>query len=435
MIKKIGLMSCVAALIFPYPSHAQFTSQEAACSWSPYSFIYFNGIRTTSPEAQLQLATIESLTRSMGYGTDFKLAYNTSTYVDGSFVKFGWNDILEVFEQRMRAQPSSIANRYELFFEAQRGGGSLSEIINLADPGFLQFMSSTSDEMRGHFVNILASLRSQNYSISDYAAHQAILNEALDNGQKLLLFSHSQGALFANQADIYAQQRTSVDRVRTVYAAPASPQVFGAYTLADNDLVINYGLRALGPVVDWNVRIPGYDMRPAGLILRPGKDDGHDRFGHGLMEIYFNPKLSTYKNVTDNILRAYDDLSITPNSMNVFDISLTWTGGGEIKMRIDEPNHPAGIPGQIGSTTNSVSGPDTYRMPCASTEAISGRYMITYQATSAASGRRAELTIKSAGKILTQLRFALAPDTSPVTIASVRVTNTGTPGVYSVSIF
>lgn len=419
-------------LFFSNQAHSQEIVQENACGDAKYRFVYFNGIRTSRDEAEAQLKVIKLLSQSWGYKGNFSLAYNTSTYTKGSLTELGWSDALEVFEQRMREEPAYISNRYELFLEAQSGGGPLSTLINSVNPGFSQFIFSMSDEIRGNLVEAIASIRNKNLSISDYSSHQSLLDEALNRGQKLLLFSHSQGALFSNQANIYIQQRASVDRVRAVYVAPASSQVFGAYTLADNDLVIN-ALRVLGPVQDWNVKIPGYDARPPGIAM--GYGNGRDYLGHGLMEIYLNSKLSTYKNVNDNIIRAFDDLSITPPSMNLFDISMTWTGGGEVNIRVDEPNHPAGTPGQIGITSNKINGPDTYQIPCTSSESLAGRYMFTYQAAVPKSGRFAKLTVTSGGKLLSDAVFALAPNTSSVTIASIRVKETGEPGVYTVSMY
>ncbi len=79
--------------------------------------------------------------------------------------------------------------------------------------------------------------------------------------------------------------------------APASQILHGAHVLADLDVVISR-LSETGGIASVTANIPNYLNRPAGL------NGATDILGHGLIEIYINPKLETYTQYKAHLAEA-----------------------------------------------------------------------------------------------------------------------------------
>lgn len=300
--------------------HQPVLAQET-CESEGIEVGFFNGVDTTKTQAETALAWMRKLypsTTPKGQPINYTLYYNDTE---------GFSDFMETFEQRLMEHAGLLGGRFELFFEATRGGGSWWDALTRAIP-------ATRDVLTGLGNTFLASVvrgLTERFLAppATYATvsqrHRDQIDHAVGQGRKMLLFAHSQGNLFVNAAYDHALARSDSDSVRVVHVAPASPRLTGGHTLADLDVVIN-GLFAAGLVPPSTDQIPGYLLRPPGLS---GKKDF---LGHGLLEIYLNPALTTagrIRSQVDAALRALD--SAPKKQMPPYPdfVETPWTGGIE----------------------------------------------------------------------------------------------------------
>jgi hypothetical protein len=189
-------------------------------------------------------------------------------------------------------------------------------------------------------ATLLRGLTSQlgNPNMAEVSArHQAQIDHWASLNQKMLFLAHSQGNLFVNKAYTHAVGKSGAEYVRVVHVAPASPGLSGRHTLADKDIVIN-GLRLTGTVAPNTDKIPSYSDRP------PGLNGSRDLIGHGLLEIYLNPALSTAGRIRGDLLTALHDLDSAPRKpMPPFPeyVEREWLGGDRpaMKRAPDEYSH------------------------------------------------------------------------------------------------
>ena len=159
----------------------------------------------------------------------------------------GFEDFVETFEQRLKEQGGLLEGRFELFFEALRGGGPWWSSITSAVSSAASILMGILDWVRSAAVALLTTLAANPPTMANYAEHRTRIDSMLLEGRKLLFVAHSQGNLFANAAYAHAVGKVGAEAVKVVHVAPASPIVNGPHTLADMDLVIN-ALRLVGTV-------------------------------------------------------------------------------------------------------------------------------------------------------------------------------------------
>ena len=109
-------------------------------------------------------------------------------------------------------------------------------------PGIKQIRIATEAIIAAE-VKMLSALPTD----ADVLRHRKQLDVLRNAGQMLLMVAHSQGNLFVNRAYNYIHPLIG-DGVKVAHIAPASPTTNGPYLLADIDIVINIGLRAIRPV-------------------------------------------------------------------------------------------------------------------------------------------------------------------------------------------
>jgi len=239
----------------------------------------------------------------------------------------GLSDFVEVFEQRLKEQSALLDGRFELFFEATRGEGQWWSELTKAMPALASLLASMVDAYSATSTrDFAASFIAPPETYAEVSQrHRDQIDHAVGMGRKMLLFAHSQGNLFVNAAYNHAVARSDFDSVRVVHVAPASPSLSGGHTLADLDLVIN-GLRLAGAVAPNTDRIPGWLLRP------PGLNGKSDFVGHGLLEIYLNPALSTAGRISSHVeaaLRALDNAPKKPLPPYPDFVETPWTDGEE----------------------------------------------------------------------------------------------------------
>ncbi len=260
---------------------------------------FFNGVNTTDVQADFAVAWLRKLypeATPAGEPITYELFYNDTQ---------GFSDFVETFEQRLQEQNGLLAGRFELFFSATQGEGGWWNALTSAIPSLTALLGSFFDAYTTATIKGLISAVGDPNTAVVSARHKEQIDHRAGLNHKMLFLAHSQGNLFVNQAYTHAVSKTGNEFVRVVHVAPASPSLSGRHTLADKDAVIN-ALRLTGTVVANTDVILGYVHRPAGL------NDSRDLKGHGLLEIYLNPAVSTAGRIRNDVMTALRELDAAP---------------------------------------------------------------------------------------------------------------------------
>ncbi|WP_141736809.1 hypothetical protein [Oligoflexus tunisiensis] len=382
-------------MVYAASSYAQSEAPEDACVKAGYTFGFFNGVLTTSYDAnvvQYRLIAIHGKKGPTGEEIKYEVFYNATN---------GIEDFVEVFAQRLEEQNGILEERFELFFEALTGDGPWWSNIIAAIPEAADILSEFSDWQQTQGLELLARGFAELSTADMYADHRALIDSAAIEGRKMLFVAHSQGNLFVNKAYSYAVSKTSAAAVKVVHIAPASRTLSGEYTLADKDIVINFALRLDGDVEWANAQIPGYLLRPAGL------NGQKDFLGHGIQEIYINPALAISSRVKGQIDAALASLLPPPKqneneSIAFFTATLTWDGSGDADLHAFEPGGfhvyyaaRAGASGYLDVDNTAGFGPEHYYATCDAATLRTGTYRISVANWGRADGRTATVLIES----------------------------------------
>ena len=401
------------------------------CTKVPFVVGFFNGVGTSKAVAKAQAEMLANANRLGPKGPDgsdieYQLFYNDT---NGKLL-----DALETFSQKLREQPAVINQRFELFWEAIEGSGSVSNAIISAYPAFGDFLRSLFETILSIQANAMLRTYLLNPPFENYADHRTKVDNALSQGSKLILFAHSQGNLFANRAYAYAVAKVGTGPVKLVHVAPASSVLNGPYTLADYDLVINYLLRVGGTVPSANVHIP------------LGLGDGH-----GILEVYLNPLYSEPHSKIRSDFQAALASAVAPPAEaqnGFFTVTLTWNGTGDVDLHTFEPGdfhvYYQNFNGQSGALdvdNTEANGPEHYYASCDATKLRTGTYRIGINNFARATGRTATVQISSYREgVLTTLSQPVGPergtsgDNSPIPVANVVVTKDQQSGKYEVAV-
>ncbi len=282
-------------------------------------FGFFNGVQTTEQQAKLashhHLPKLYGPTTPAGEPITYELFYNDTE---------GFADFVETFDQRLQEQNGLLAGRFELFFSATQGEGGWWNALTSVIPSLTALLGSFFDAYTTATIKLLISGVGDPNMAEVSSRHKQQIDHWASLNQKTLFLAHSQGNLFVNQAYAHAVSKSGNEYVRVVHVAPASPGLSGRHTLADKDAVIN-ALRLTGTVVANTDVIPGYVHRPAGL------NGSRDLIGHGLLEIYLNPALSTAGRIRTDVMTALRELDAAPRRpMPPYPdfVFRDWQGGG-----------------------------------------------------------------------------------------------------------
>ncbi len=427
----------LAHLVLPVVNvYAQTTAAEInACKDTGIVFAFFNGVQTTEKQAwdvNNKLKRIYGEKTTKNENIRYEVMYNQSK---------GFEDFVETFEQRLLEQERLLEGKYELFFEALKGDGPWwNKIINRV---------STAKDILTSFVNAYSASVIRNLSTLfasvpptsvNYAEHRTRIDNWALEGKKMLFVAHSQGNLFVNAAYNHAITKVKPESVKVVHIAPASPILSGNHTLADLDLVIN-GLRQFGNVASITDNIDGYAFRPAGL------NGQKDALGHGLLEIYLNPSLSTANRIKSHIEAAFNSL-VAPEAKaqsGFFTTTLTWNGSGDVDLHTIEPNqlrvwyaNKTGASGYLDVDNIRADGPEHYYASCDVNKLQIGTYKIAVANFARAEGKTATVQVASWNDgVLGTKSVTLGPatgDNANYDLFNVKISKNATTGKYSASL-
>lgn len=421
-------------LIACFVGSAQVASAANLCRDTGVVFAVFNGVMTTKYQADLakkHLKLIHGNKSAQGDEIKYEVLYNHSN---------GFEDFVETFEQRLKEQKGILAGRFELFFEALKGGGIWWYNIAYYAPSVTGTLTDFGDWVKTNAIDNLTLLLKDPPTMSNYMEHRTRIDSWVLEGKKMLFVAHSQGNLFANVAYTYALTKTTSDSVKVVHIAPASPTLSGDHTLADKDLVIN-GLRLTGSVPRITDFIPAYLERPAGLNFTT------DLLGHGLIEIYINPELTISSRVKSQINTALATLVAPPAlaTTGFFTVTSTWNGLGDVDLHVIEPdgshvfyNTRSGVTGYLDVDNTVANGPEHYYATCNSSKLQEGTYHVSLANYKKAEGRSAVVQVASLNEgVLGTKSVILGDETGSVPtypMFNVVVAKNKQTGNYSVSL-
>lgn len=252
---------------------------------------FFNGIMTTKPEAKNAMYRLAEQNFAGNKPVKYELFYNQT---DGLAA-----DMLEVFQQRLAEQPSILQNRFELYWEMIGGRSPMLNETLEAEPSLIALVGAVDKSILAYeavyFADRAIGGKEAN-TIQVYGEQKTKADNLLASGNRLVFIAHSQGNLFANKLYDTFSTKTKKE-TKVIHVAPASQALRGEHVLADKDDVI-HDLKISGTIATNTIDIPAYEARPPGIN---GKTDSR---GHGLLEIYLNPKLKTFDQISGEIVRA-----------------------------------------------------------------------------------------------------------------------------------
>ncbi len=270
----------------------------------------------------------------------------------------------------------------------------------------------------------------------------------LRNGNKVIIVSHSQGNMFAN--DVYtainADLNQDISRGLAVVnvgnaAAKASS---GLYVTGTQDLVINVAARALAATIGAQQPMAAnFDAAGAWSI---------DSTGHGFTEIYLSHALPSGTSDANSL--ASKTLSLIQQAINVaidpkkltsdgpITATLTWANYGDVDLHIYEPGgshvwykNAIGTMGKLDLDNTRGFGPEHYFTSCSQELAV-GHYIFAanyYQSTFGVGPQQATIeikTLKGTQKSIITLPLAQGDSGLPTKMFDVEVTKSQT-GSYS----
>ncbi len=258
----------------------------------------FNGVRTTQHDANVATLALErrhGVKTADGKEVRYDVMYNAPA---------GLANFVDAFEQRLGAQNGLLSGKFELFFETLGGDGRWWTSIIEAVGSTAQIRDVLTNQVAAQSIGQLTALLAKPPAIADYPEQLARLNTYAAQGRKVVMFAHSQGNLFASSAYAHVTTKLPTNAVQVVHVAPPGTTLHGAHVLANRDQVIE-PLHKAGAVRVPNVVIPIYLTRP------PGENAMMDPLGHGLLEIYMNPKLEIGTSL-DVLVREALTNAVTP---------------------------------------------------------------------------------------------------------------------------
>ncbi|KVP96938.1 hypothetical protein WJ97_14045 [Burkholderia ubonensis] len=434
LIRKTVAGAMAACLTLLPLAQAHAVAGPSACTTGGVAVGFFNGVLTSQNEATYALVHLRAQfgrQTAQGEPIRYETFYNHTN---------GLEDFVETFAQRLKEEGGVLDNRFELFNEAVRGNGTMLDTIGTVMPAVKNIVTGVVDAFAAFVARALTAMLANPPTMSNYTEHQGRIAALALEGKKMLFFAHSQGNLFVNQAYAYALTKVGPESVKVVHAAPASPMLNGEHTLADKDLVIN-ALRAAGTVAGNTDSIPGYSDR------RPGLNGKKDFLGHGLLEIYLNPSLTTSSRLKAEVGTALSSLVAPPAAAATGFISatMTWDGVGDADLHTFEPDgthvffgNRVGRSGYLDVDNTQQLGPEHYYSTCSASVLQTGTYRFMVANFSRADGRKVTLQVSSNNDgVLGTATATLGPatgTTANIQLLNVTVTQDPATGQFRASI-
>lgn len=406
-LKKTALVLTLSLGSQAFANESAIPNEYNLCEKSNITFGFFNGVLTNESDALDTLLKLKSEYKtetSSGDKIVYKGFYNKTE---------GMKDFIETFDQRFSEE--TIGDRWELFRQVLKNDTSstwgvitkafqaVGKINQILFENILRF---TVDFATNQIKSIDASKQ------ETYAEHRAYLDSVAIQGNKLVIFAHSQGNLFANQAYNYISPKILKESVGVIHIAPASPITNGPHILAQEDLVIN-GLRLTGSVPSNTHTMGGFNR----FLKRMGADIP----AHGLNETYRNNNFVMKSAINNEVQNLFNTLKNPEKKaeQGFFNITLTWDGEGDVDLHVLEPNgtnvffrNPQGRVGFLDYDNTFKRGPENYYASCDSRKVEEGIYRVRLANYARANGRLAtvQLTTNLSGTIETMNGIQVGPD-------------------------
>lgn len=225
----------------------------------------------------------------------------------------------------------------------------------------------------------------------DSSRHIQQYQSDLQEGNRVLLISHSQGNLFANQSvlSLMGEFGDSIGLIGVASPAAIVPND-GVYFTAKDDVVIN-ALRPLFDVLPANVE------NDTGLFT-----DERDAVNHAFVESYFKSRLPS-RTLIDNALYSYmETLQMPDNELGsgAITVNLTWGANEDVDLHIFEPNGGhvyyrsyVGASGFLDLDDTTSYGPEHYYVGCDSLEEGTYRVGVNYYYGQTAENAKVQIKI------------------------------------------
>ena len=392
--------SCIYLLVFtflvfstlrPVPVRGQ--SEEPPACQKGTVIIYVNGMFNERADAQDSQLFLQFLVPASSLEPDhpelvsFDLAYNQS--------EVWYQQLSQVAVQKIQNEFASIWNWL----------GS----IEIAPDWFTEAVL----DINRNFVNSIND--------PDLQSHLVKYRSYLDEGNRIVLVSHSQGNFYANLAYAQLQSEFGSNVGIVQVATPASSNFSGGpWTTFFDDLVMA-AVRASVGALPPNILTPGIGLPPDGDLL-----------GHNFIKAYMRVGASRTKIISDIVSVGTSLQYPTPTSQTgVITITLTWGSEPDVDLHVFEPGgthvYYANKNGQNGDLdTDDVTGfgPEHYFVSC--DRLVEGDYRIGVNYFAGEGPEVARIDFK-AGTEVAQTSRALstaigtAGDNSPIIVGVVRV--------------
>lgn len=379
-------------------------AQTNACADTETTEIYFvNGTWNSYAQARSKMVLVrdaykESLEAQYpGQVFEFKMGYNHS---DGIV-----QDVLEVIRQK------------------------LDEIDDLdarqLTPKQYLLLFMTANEFEDEVPEAAKPLAN---TIADYYATRATESETatalirknltdLQEGRRVLLISHSQGNLFANQS-VAALMNTYGGNIGMVSVATPTALTYNnsPYYTAHDDLLINL-IRTV------------FNVLPSNVDNDPGFfNDRRDFTKHHFVESYFAEGLASRTKIDEAVARFMADLRFPAPLLGsgALTVTLTLDGqAGDADLRITEPGgilvsraNPQGLYGMLDLSDSGGSGPEHYFVACDAVAPGDYRVAVDY---AGAAGLAAMVQVTTGDGHTRVFSQPLTGDASPTPVATVTV--------------
>jgi hypothetical protein len=344
---------------------------------------YTNGVNNSRAEARASLRAIEA-----AYKTTLQSQYPDQTFefLDTYNHSYGVKDLVEVSIQTGVSTEIAGVTRASLRMLMSLTRSNLLALkISAETMGNTRLQLMTSMALDALDDENLYNHLYEALEIDEVVEQRAETSEVIYDeyrrglmaGDRVIVFAHSQGNLFANEA-VERLRREKPEWSESIgvinIANPDSCVLSGSFCVtADDDRVIQ-ALDVIAPVADC-------------FMDNDLSDDTRETLNHNFLSAYFNESLPSRPRI-DGFLEAlvagltFPEAEIGDGALRV---TLMWNGSQDIDLHIAEPNgqlvyygSPVGQSGELDRDDTDGEGPENYFVSCDSLEEGTYQFMVHY---------------------------------------------------------
>jgi hypothetical protein len=350
---------------------------------------YTNGVGTSRVEARIAMRSIQAAYRDQleaQYPTqkfEFRVAYNQS----GSTI----DDVREVSLQRDSERLSVTLTLAEIFAVSRLSTPTLILLRHLAerqDNEHLRLIVEAALNPQSDLKEVAASLSElsqDQLSESNEIIYQEY-RRGLMAGDRVIVFAHSQGNLFANHAveRLHQEKPEWAQSISIINVAnPDNRVLSGSFCVtADDDIVIQNLLGSFEEVADCGI--------DNDVSISPFE---RDISNHGFLDAYFAEGLPSRARIDGFFESLIAGLTFPEAELSdgALRVTLEWTGDQDIDLHITEPNGETvyygsrvGPSGELDRDDTDGHGPENYFVACDALEEGTYQFKVHYYSGSGA---------------------------------------------------